>query len=98
MFDKLLRDLRLRYRTSRFTAAFSSPRKPRHPLLRLILGLAGLMLLSVLLAVGLVVGAAMLAGGLLLRALRGSGPVRGGNAGGATIDGDFRVVERTLLR
>ena len=40
-----------------------APRKPRHPLLRIAVGLVGLALLAVLVVIGLVVGVAMLAGG-----------------------------------
>ncbi len=55
-----------------FRNAFA-PRKPRHPLLRLGIGLLGLAVLAVLVFVSVFVGAAMIAGGLLYRLLRQRG-------------------------
>ena len=48
-------------------AAFTAPRRPRHPLLRLALGVVGLALLIGLLFLSVFVGLAMLAGGLVWR-------------------------------
>src|SRR3546814_6418668 len=54
-------------------SAMFAPRKPRHPLLRALLGVVGVLLLAGLLVVGLFVGVAMLAGGLVVRLLRQRG-------------------------
>lgn len=77
------------------TFAFSGPRRPRHPLLRFALGLVGVALLLALVMVGVFVGAAMLAGGMLWRlwAQRGK-PVP---ARSRSIDGDYRVVGKAQL-
>ncbi len=86
---------------ARFPAGLSAafaPRKPRHPMARLLLGLVGLALLAVLLVFGLVVGAAMLAGGLLLRLLRQRGKPM---AARRVVDAEYRVVPKAgepLLR
>jgi hypothetical protein len=80
-----------------FAAAFA-PRKPRHPLARLLVGLAGLALLAALLVVGVFVGAAMLAGGLLARLLRQRGKPM---APRRVVDAEYRVVPKAgepLLR
>lgn len=78
------------------SAVFSAPRRPRHPLLRLALGVIGVALLLALVVLGVFVGAAMLAGGMLWRlwAQRGksAAPVRGGS-----IDGDYHVVGKAQL-
>ncbi|MFT3761163.1 MAG: hypothetical protein QM761_00840 [Pseudoxanthomonas sp.] len=86
-------------RSFRFDAfrvrALFAPRKPRHPLLRLGLGLLGVALLCLLLFVGVFVGAAMLAGGLLLKLLRQRGkPVA---RDGRVVEGEYRVVRRPVL-
>lgn len=74
-------------------SALFAPRKPRHPLMRMAVGLAGLALLMVLLVIGVFVGAAMVTGGLLLRLVRPSRtaiPLRA-----HAVDGEFRVVRKT---
>lgn len=92
-----MHNLLLRWRTTGFSAVFA-PRKPRHPLIRLLFGLAGIALLAVLLVFGVVIGAAMLAAGLLLR-LAGRRPApQDGRARGDVLDGDYRVVDKPLLR
>lgn len=73
------------------------PRKPRHRVLRVVAGLAGLVVLAALLIVGLVLGAAMILGGLAWRVLRGPRrPVRP-MAGGRVVDAAYRVVSRPML-
>lgn len=67
-----------------------NPRKPRNPLLRVALGLVGVALLCVLLVVGLVVGAGMLAFGLLRGALR----PRAAKSRERTLDAEYRVVSK----
>ncbi|HET7126207.1 MAG TPA: hypothetical protein VFI26_03795 [Lysobacter sp.] len=81
------------FRTAFFR--FSAPRKPRHPLLRLLLGVLGLGVLAVLVAFGVFVGAAMLAAGALLRlwTLRRRAPARKEEA----LPGEFRVVSKPAL-
>ncbi|MDE2407803.1 MAG: hypothetical protein KGL91_08065 [Xanthomonadaceae bacterium] len=82
----------------KFTSLWlGAPRRPRHPLLRLALGVLGVALLLVLLCVGVFVGAAMLIGGLLWRlwVQRGQ-PVRV-RTRSDSIDGDFRVVDKAQL-
>ena len=82
-----------------------SPRKPRHPLLRIVLGLLGLCVLLVMVAFGVFVGIAMLAVGALLRlwTLKRKAPARKGDGlradapGGAALEGDFRVVSKPAL-
>ena len=75
-----------------------APRKPRHPLLRLALGLAGVALLAVLVVVGLFVGAAMLLGGALLRLVRPAGVQRTREASAQrVVEGEYRVVGRSVL-
>ncbi len=66
-------------------------RKPRHPLLRMGLGLLGVALLGVLVFFSVFVGAAMIAGGLLYKLLRQRGkPV----ARDGAMEGEFRVVRK----
>lgn len=85
-----------------FRAAFE-PRKPRNPLLRLGLGLLGLLILAGLLLVGLFVGAAMLLAGLAMRLLgRGRQQPPLGTAGArpttdSVIDAQYTVVSRQSL-
>ncbi|MCD9047708.1 MULTISPECIES: hypothetical protein [unclassified Luteimonas] len=94
MFSSTLHTLRLRMHSSMFDALFA-PRKPRHPLLRIGIGLVGLALLAVLLVFGVVIGAGMLAVGLVSRALRQRArPV----APADVLDAEFRIVDKPLLR
>lgn len=88
---------------SRFSGAGLSgmfaPRKPRHPLLRALLGVVGVLLLVGLLVVGLFVGVAMLTGGLVMRLLRQRG--RSVPRDDRVVDGEYRVVDKNghpLLR
>jgi hypothetical protein len=84
----------------RMRNAFSAPRKPRHRVLRLALGVVGVALMAVLVMFGLFVGAAMIATGLLLKVWkqRGKPALNGGHARDARVlDGEFRVVDPTSL-
>ena len=75
-----------------------APRKPRHPLLRIAVGLVGLALLAVLVVIGLFVGVAMLAGGLLLRLLRTRGqPIARAARDSRVVEAEYRVVGKTAL-
>lgn len=95
MFSSTLHTLRLRLHSSMFDALFA-PRKPRHPLLRIGIGLVGLALLAVLLVFGVVIGAGMLAVGLVARALRQ--PRTRPAAQADVLDAEFRIVDKPLLR
>ena len=83
-----------RFDSSRLRSAFS-PRKPRHPLLRLAFGLVGLGLLCLLVFFSVFVGAAMIAVGLAYKLLsqRGKPIARDSKV----MDGEFRVVRKSAL-
>lgn len=97
MISNYFNSLHLRYRNSGVFAVLS-PRKPRHPLLRLAFGLLGLALLAVLLVFGVVIGAAMLTAGLAMRLLHRRQQPMSARERRGTLDGEFRVVDKPLLR
>lgn len=66
-----------------------TPSKPRHPLLRLVLGLLGLVVLAGLVVVGLFVGLGMLMFAAVRRMLRKPAAP----AGGQVIDAQYTVVQ-----
>jgi hypothetical protein len=73
-----------------------APRKPRHPLTRLLVGLLGVAVLVVLVFVSVFVGIAMLSVGLLLRMWkRRNDPqvIRDPRV----VDGEFEVVRKHAL-
>jgi hypothetical protein len=76
---------------------FATPRRPRHPLLRIALGLVGVGLLLALLFVSVFVGIAMLAAGMLFRQWKQRGKPVARAARANSIDGDFRVVGKAQL-
>lgn len=76
---------------------FAAPRRPRHPMLRIALGLVGVGLLLALLFVSVFVGIAMLAAGMLFRLWKQRGKPVAGATRGNSIDGDFRVVGKAQL-
>lgn len=79
----------------RFTA-FTAPRRPRHPLLRVAVGIVGLALLVGLLLISVFVGLAMLAGGMLWRLWKQRGkPIAAPRP--SAIDGEFRTVGKAGL-
>jgi hypothetical protein len=83
-----------RFSPASFRSAFA-PRKPRHPLLRLAVGIVGLGLLSLLVFFGLFVGAAMLGTGLLYRLWKQRGkPIARQDH---VVDGEYRVVAKGAL-
>ena len=92
MFRQTFSSLHARFDASGLGAAMS-PRRPRNPLLKLAIGLLGICVLAMLVVVGLFVGAAMLAIGLLRRLL--SKPAAG--EADRVIDADYRVVRKPLL-
>ena len=83
-----------RFAPGSFRTAFA-PRKPRHPLLRLALGVIGLGVLTLLVFFGLFVGAAMLGTGILYRLWKQRGkPIARQQR---VVDGEFRVVGKNAL-
>ena len=75
--------------------AFTAPRRPRHPLLRIALGVIGMTVLVGLLFVSVFVGLAMLATGMVWRLWKQRNtpiPARANS-----IDGDYRVVGKAQL-
>ncbi len=91
MINSTFRSAHARFDASQFRDLFA-PRKPRHPLLRVALGLLGVALLLVLLAVGVVVGGGMLAIGLLRRAWMQRGKPQA--HGGRVVDAEYRVIDK----
>ena len=83
------------FRRPRFDFHAFAPRKPRHPLVRLALGLLGLGLLLLLVFFSVFVGIAMLAAGLLYRLLKQRGKPVARDA--RIVDGEFRVVGKAAL-
>lgn len=84
---------------SRLRNAFA-PRKPRHPLVRVALGLLGVALLLVLVFFSVFLGIAMLAAGVLLRLWkqRGKPVARDRRAfDRSVVDAEYRVVGKTVL-
>ena len=84
-----------------FRAVFA-PRKPRNPLVRVALGLVGLVILAALLVVGLFVGAAMLLVGLVLKLVnprRNTGTTRSNNSrhDNSVVDAQYTVVSRQAI-
>jgi hypothetical protein len=73
-----------------------APRKPRHPLVRVAVGVLGVAILGVMVFVGVFVGAAMIMAGLAwkLLAQRKSTP-RAVDA--SVVEGEYRVVRKPAL-
>lgn len=76
---------------------FATPRRPRHPMLRIALGLVGVGLLLALLFVSVFVGIAMLAAGMLFRVWKQRGKPVARAARANSIEADFRVVGKAQL-
>ena len=70
------------------------PSKPRHPLLRLVFGLLGLVLLAVLVVVGLFVGLGMLLFAAFRRMLRAPAAPAPRKVEESVIEGEYSVVEK----
>ena len=83
-----------RHRFVFFTNVLRAPRKPRHPLARVALGLLGLGVLAVLVFFSVFVGAAMLGAGLVVRLLRARKPAAPRER---VIEGEFRAVRPRAL-
>ena len=83
-----------RFDSNAFRDAFA-PRKPRHPLLRIAIGLLGLCVVLTLVFVSVFVGIAMLAAGVLVRLFRMRGkPVARDHR---VVDGQYRVIGKPAL-
>ncbi|MDC6668734.1 hypothetical protein OEZ84_28785, partial [Leclercia adecarboxylata] len=72
-----------------------APRKPRHPLVRVAVGLLGLAILAALVFVGVFVGAAMIIAGLAWKLLAQRKNAR--TATSQVVDGEYRVVRKQAL-
>jgi hypothetical protein len=70
------------------------PSKPRHPLLRLVFGLLGLVLLAVLVVVGLFVGLGMLLFAAFRRMLRAPAAPSARQAQESVIEGEYSVIDK----
>ena len=90
----IFRNARFRNARTRF-AGFTTPRRPRHRILRVVLGVVGVGLLLTLLFVSVFVGIAMLGAGMLWRLWKQRNQLL--FVRGAAIDGDFRVVGKAHL-
>lgn len=78
----------------RVRSAFE-PRKPRHRLLRFAVGVVGLGLLLVLVMFSVVLGAAMIAAGIVYKLWKGRGKPAARDP--RIVEGEFRVVDRQVL-
>jgi hypothetical protein len=87
-----------RFDARRLHAAFA-PRKPRHPLARLAIGLLGIGVLALLVFFSVFVGVAMLTVGLVYRLLRTRSKPAFARAqrDARVVDGEYRVVGKTAL-
>lgn len=83
-----------RFQFNGFRSAFA-PRKPRHPLLRVAVGLLGVAVLCVLVFFSVFVGAAMIAGGLLYKLLRQRGKPVARDRG--VVEGEYRVIRKPAM-
>ncbi len=82
------------FQFNQFRTLFA-PRKPRHPLVRVAVGLLGLAILAALVFVGVFVGAAMIIAGLAWKLLAQRKNAR--TAPSQVVDGEFRVVRKQAL-
>jgi len=71
-----------------------TPRKPRHPLARVAIGVLGIAVLALLVFFSVFVGVAMLSVGLLYRLLRDR---RKPTNAPRVVEGEYRVVGKTAL-
>ena len=83
-----------RFDTTRLHGLFA-PRKPRNPVVRLLVGLVGLCVLAAMVVVGVFVGAAMLLAGVALRLLRSRGKPAARPR--QVVEGEYRVVGKPGL-
>ncbi|MCO7463661.1 MULTISPECIES: hypothetical protein [Stenotrophomonas] len=74
-----------------------APRKPRHPLVRVAVGLLGLAILAAMVFVGVFVGAAMILVGLAWKLLASRKPGTARPLDPNVVEGEFRVVRKPVL-
>ncbi|TFZ43788.1 hypothetical protein E5C33_17035 [Stenotrophomonas maltophilia] len=74
-----------------------APRKPRHPLVRVAVGLLGLAILAAMVFIGVFVGAAMILVGLAWKLLASRKPVNARPLDPNVVEGEFRVVRKPVL-
>jgi hypothetical protein len=82
------------FQFNQFRTLFA-PRKPRHPLVRVAVGLLGLAILAALVFVGVFVGAALIIAGLAWKRLAQRKNAR--TAPSQVVDGEYRVVRKQAL-
>lgn len=82
------------FQFNQFRTLFA-PRKPRHPLVRVAVGLLGLAILAALVFVGVFVGAAMIIAGLAWKLLAQRKSAR--TAPSQVVDGEYHVVRKQAL-
>ncbi len=82
------------FQFNQFRTLFA-PRKPRHPLVRVAVGLLGLAILAALVFVGVFVGAAMIIAGLAWKL--GAQRKNARTAPSQVVDGEYRVVRKQAL-
>ncbi|MET0891452.1 MAG: hypothetical protein ABWY09_15090 [Stenotrophomonas maltophilia] len=82
------------FQFNQFRTLFA-PRKPRHPLVRVAVGLLGLAILAALVFVGVFVGAAMIIAGLAWKLVAQRKSAR--TAPSQVVDGEYRVVRKQAL-
>jgi hypothetical protein len=87
-----------RFDASRLHAAFA-PRKPRHPLARIAVGLLGIGVLALLVFFSVFIGVAMLGVGLAWRLFGKRKPagVRHDAPRARVVEGEYRIVGKTVL-
>lgn len=71
-----------------------TPSKPRHPLLRLALGLVGLVVLAVLVVAGLFLGLGMLMFAAVRRMIRRNASIAAPQKVDGVIEGEYSVVDK----
>ena len=74
-----------------------APRKPRHPLVRVAVGLLGLAILAAMVFIGVFVGAAMILVGLAWKLLASRKPGVARPVDPTVVEGEYRVVRKPVL-
>lgn len=74
-----------------------APRKPRHPLVRIAVGLLGLAILAAMVFIGVFVGAAMILVGLAWKLLASRKSAPGRPLDPNVVEGEYRVVRKPAL-
>lgn len=74
-----------------------APRKPRHPLVRVAVGLLGLAILAAMVFIGVFVGAAMILVGLAWKLLASRKPSPSRPVDPNVVEGEYHVVRKSAL-